>query len=101
MAFNGSYSHIFTPESGVAQGSVLGPLLFNIFINDLGKNLKTAYLLFADDLKMYAKILSLNDIIELQNDLNRLSDWCTINKLRLNIYKCKFITFTNNKTHLM
>lgn len=94
VAFNGSFSTSFSPQSGVPQGSVLGPLLFNIFINDLGKHLKNSYLLFADDLKIYSKILSLNDIIELQRDLVRLSDWCKLNRLKLNIDKCKFISFT-------
>lgn len=100
VVFNGSFSAPFTPHSGVPQGSVLGPLLFNIFINDLGKQLKNSYLLFADDLKIYNKIQSLNDVIELQNDLNRLSLWCKQNKLHLNISKCKFISFTVNRNPL-
>lgn len=100
VVFNGSLSAPFTPPSGVPQGSVLGPLLFNIFINDLGEHIMNSYLLFADDLKIYAKIRTLNDIIEPQNDLNRLSNWCRTNKLSLNTQKCKFISFTAKRIPL-
>lgn len=101
VAFCGSFSAPFSPQSGVPQGSVLGPLLFNVFINDLGENLRSSYLLFADDLKIYAKIRSLCDDLVLQNDLVRLSEWCDRNELRLNIGKCKFISFNIKRNPLM
>lgn len=67
---------------------MLGPLLFNIFINDLGNLLKCKYLLFADDLKIYVCIRSTDDAILLQNDLDSLMMWCGRNELILNIGKC-------------
>ena len=56
--------------SGVPQGSVLGPLLFVIFINDLSVNLNNTGKLFEDDTKVISMVKSQEDIINLQNDMN-------------------------------
>lgn len=95
VSFNGSVSSKFTTMSGVPQGSVLGPILFNIFINDLSEKLNCNFLLFADDLKIYTTITSIYDCIMLQNDINALFNWCGVNNLKLNIQKCNFMAFTN------
>lgn len=60
--------------SGVPQGSVLGPILFLIFINDLLDNVSSSAKLFADDAKIYRRIRSINDR-GILIDLNRLKDW--------------------------
>lgn len=96
--FNGSTSREFSPDMGVPQGSILGPLLFLIFINDIGNNLSSKILLFADDVKLYRTVTSLEDCISLQIDLDRIAEWCEANVLYLNIDKCRFISFSN-KTH--
>lgn len=98
VVFNGSKSNPFTPTSGVPQGSILGPLLFNIFINDLGGLLKCEHLFFADDLKIYKTINCQGDVDKLSNDLITLNSWCLQNGLKLNIGRCKFISF-NNKSN--
>lgn len=98
VVINGYHSATITATSGVPQGSILGPLLFNLYINDIGKCFVNSYfLLYADDLKVFKPITSLNDCYLLQDDLDRLSDYCQINKLKLSIPKCNFITFTKNK----
>lgn len=97
VAFNGHTAHPFTPPSGVPQGSMLGPLLFIIFINDLPVRLKLEHLLFADDVKLYSIINHESDCTELQNDLNSLHHWCIVNDLELNTSKCFVLKFGHAK----
>ena len=61
--------------SGVPQGSVLGPILFLIFINDLPDNIKSSVRLFTDDCVLYRNIHSLQDCLILQDDLDSLGLW--------------------------
>jgi hypothetical protein len=61
--------------SGVPQGSILGPPLFVVFINDLIINITNKMGLFADDTKVMSKILNENSSKNLQEDLNKLLDW--------------------------
>lgn len=89
-----SFEYIVT--SGVPQGSHLGPVLFNIFINDIGNNIISDHLLYADDLKIFRPIASMSDILILQHDIDSLGNWCLVNNLDLNINKCAAITFTRS-----
>lgn len=95
VIFGGAKSTSFSPKSGVPQGSVLGPILFTIFINDLGDDLKCEFLMFADDIKIFKVVGSRREEQELQNDLNTLSLWCRNNKMVLNVEKCHFMEFSN------
>jgi len=61
--------------SGIPQGSVLGPLLFLIFINDLDLNIHNVLLKFADDTKICSRICNSDDVKKLQEDLNTLQEW--------------------------
>ncbi len=85
---NGYISELYEATSGVPQGSHLGPILFNIFINDIGEHFKSEYQLYADDLKIFRKINSDDDIDILQRDINTLYSWCQKNNLNLNKNKC-------------
>lgn len=80
-------SNPFNVPSGVPQRSHLGPLLFLLFINDINFS-NSRKLLFADDLKLFRIFNSSYDLSLLQIDLNILSNWCTVNKLPLNVEKC-------------
>lgn len=93
-----TYSSPFSAGSGVPAGSHLGPILFVIFISDIGSCIKNARcLLYADDLKVFKTIRSRDDCRALQEDLNSVAKWCEINQLPLNERKCMRFTFTRRK----
>jgi Reverse transcriptase (RNA-dependent DNA polymerase)/Endonuclease-reverse transcriptase len=88
--------------SGVPQGSVLGPLLFTMFVNDIPQSMKTSQcLMYADDLKIFRPIHDLTECSLLQEDLKNLENWCRVWKLTLNISKCNVITFTNKRKNVV
>lgn len=101
VEIGGERSHDILVTSGVPQGSVLGPLLFNIFINDLFDNLSVRCLLYADDIKIYAKIQSYEDCLELQRALESVSHWCDQNGLSLSLSKCCCLSFTLKSSPLL
>lgn len=72
VVINGFESELVTVISGVPQGFLLGPLLFLIFINDIGLNVSSKLRLYADDCVLYRDISNSNDAAELQLDLNRI-----------------------------
>lgn len=80
--------------SGVPQGSVLGPILFVLFINDLPKLIEDCDCsLFADDLKLYKKVTSTEDSTVLQENIDKITKWCRDNGMALNASKCSIISF--------
>ncbi|XP_055643865.1 uncharacterized protein LOC129780031 [Toxorhynchites rutilus septentrionalis] len=93
-------SRMYSIPSGVPQGSILGPLIFILFVNDLTGCLKSGKLLYADDLKMYRTIHSVLDCCALQADIDELTRWCSANGMQLNITKCKSTTFTRCQTSI-
>jgi hypothetical protein len=75
--------------SGVPQGSVLGPLLFVVFINDLPDNLSSLVKLYADDSKLIGIVDDIEGRLRLQADLELVVEWCERWGMRLNAEKCK------------
>ena len=84
---------------GVPQGSVLGPVLFLIFINDLSDNIKSSVCLFADDCVLYRKIRSLQGCLILQEDLTSLGLWEADWQMKFNVAKCHSMRVTRHQHH--
>ena len=77
--------------SGVPQGSVLGPILFLIYINDLEDDISSKVLKFADDTKVFRKVTNNTDKQRLQDDLDKLVKWSEKWQMLFNFGKCKCI----------
>ena len=95
VSVNGQSSELLAITCGVPQGSVLGPLLFLIYINDLPNISKVLnFYLFADDTNIYSESDSLQDLEKVINkELNKLNLWLNVNRLSLNIDKTNYIIF--------
>ncbi|XP_069607092.1 uncharacterized protein [Ranitomeya imitator] len=91
VVINGIVSNWVAVTSGVPQGSVLGPVLFNIFINDLVEGLHSKISIFADDTKLCKAVNTREDSILLQMDLDKLETWAERWQMRFNNDKCKVI----------
>ena len=93
VKINGSHSSWGNVSSGVPQGSVLGPTLFVIFINDLPARIRTNCKLFADDSKIYGRAATEEDRELLQEDLNACFDWANLWSMQFHPKKCKVMHF--------
>ncbi|CAH2088805.1 unnamed protein product [Euphydryas editha] len=95
VVLNGSQSKEYPITSGVPQGSHLGPVLFNLFINDVVSSfLFSRVFMYADDLKFARVIKCDHDAELLQSDLDRFIKWCESNKMHLNTKKCIHVKFS-------
>ena len=85
-------------DSGVPQGTIRGPLLFLLHINDLPDRLKSQVRLFADDCLIYNTIDSVQDQLNLQQDLKLLEDWAADWGMQFNATKC-YLMSIHKSTH--
>lgn len=94
VAINGARSELMPVTSGVPQGSNLGPLLFCLFVNDLPRILThTKVLLYADDLKIFREIHDADDCEKVQEDIDSICEWASMNGMMLHSGKCEVVRF--------
>ena len=97
VTLEGFQSDHIAVTSGVPQRSVLGPILFLIYMNDLPNEIKSSVRLFADDAIMYRQILSQTDCTALQNDIHTLEKWDQKWIVTFNQAKCNALSITRQR----
>ena len=93
VTVNGAKSDWVPVTSGVPQGTVLGPLLFLVYINDLPDIVSSPVKMFADDMKLYRSVCQTPDTQALQRDLDLLFEWSELWQLPFNLAKCRSLHF--------
>ena len=91
VCVNGQLSQSVNVTSGIPQGSVLGPLLFVLYINDMPDKIKSNIFLFADDTKIFTNSSTDQGIQDLQQDLDKLMDWSNNWLLKFHPSKCRVL----------
>ena len=92
-----TYSSWKSVTSGVPQGSVIAPIMFQIYVNDIQNGVTSYINLFADDAKLLRVIESQNDCQQLQRDINRIYEWSLRWKLEFNTKKCHVMEIGKSK----
>uniref|UniRef100_A0A8D2LZX1 Reverse transcriptase domain-containing protein n=1 Tax=Varanus komodoensis TaxID=61221 RepID=A0A8D2LZX1_VARKO len=91
VTISGESSGWHPVTSSVPQGSVLGPILFNLFINDMEEGVNSLLIKFADDTKTGAVATTEEQVLQIQKDLDRLWKWAGDNRMAFNVDKCKVL----------
>ena len=99
VKFGNTVSNVLPVISGVPQGSILGPLLFLLYVNDIPWCVEHTNIdMYADDTTLYAFGITKESIqSKLQADLKNVNDWCTRNNMVINPTKSTFIVITSKK----
>ena len=101
VVIDGERSTDATVDSGVPQGTVLGPPLFILYINDISDNISSSIKLFADDCLLYRQINTKEDAALLQKDLDILTQWSSDWQMKFNPAKCSLLRITNKRKHIV
>ncbi len=96
-SINGSHSRPQPVISGVPQGTILAPVLFLLYINDISENIKSQIRLFAEDGIIYREINNDQDRVTLQEDLDNLNNWANKWQLNFNFSKYYHLGITNKR----
>ena len=98
VAVSGLNSHMLPIACGVPQGSILGPILFILYINDMSRvSDQLKFIIFADDTNIFHSSPNLDTAASLMNrELEKLNTWFKVNKLSLNIKKTNYMLFGSN-----
>ena len=111
--YDGTFSSVTILNTGVPQGSILGPLLFIIYMNDIHEASGNFHaILYADDTSLFSSLGSFNVALNgnnfdkhvlstnNNNELSKIQEWLNINKLSLNVSKTKYIIFHNHQRNI-
>ena len=101
VLIDGSASKYKPVLSGVPQGTVLGPLLFLLYINDITVNIKSNIRIFADDCILYREIQNNNDKHLLQQDINTLYEWSKKWVMNFNSGKCYVLPISRRRKNII
>ena len=97
VVVDGSHSRKEPVVSGVPQGTVMGPLLFLVYINDINSDIKSLLRLFADDSLLYRQVTSREDQCIIQRDIDQLSKWANLWQMSFNVKKCHVLKIGRSK----
>ena len=104
VLFDKTKSDLAIITTGIPQGSILGPLPFSIYVNDIiNSSDKLQYLLYADDATLYFNrehFTPHNANLEINNELSKVMNWLKLNKLSLNVQKSKYMTFHKSQKNV-
>ena len=102
VVLSGAESSWLPVKSGVPQGSILGPLLFLVFINDIFSvqlSEGSSLLVYADDILLFKSLSSPSDLAVFQHDVDLISDWISSNYLTANVEKSKCMLLSRSRLH--
>ena len=97
VVINGVASNVTNVTSGVPQGTVLGPILFLIYISDIGDNITSSKKIYVDDTKIKKGIRNESDVEELQEDLDKLYSWAKENNMVFNGTKFQLMRYGSDE----
>ena len=101
VVYNNCNSNLVDVTTGVPQGSILGPLLFSIFINDLiHVTKKLQFIMYADDMTIYFNLEDFDPVTierDINSELENINVWLKLNKLSLNVKKTKSVIFNRKQ----
>ena len=97
VVVDGKCSNVTNVTSGVPQGTVLGPILFLIYIHDIGEDMTAVKKVYVDDTKVKKGVKNEDDVESLQNDLTKIYQWAKENNIKFNGNKFQVVRYGNNE----